>query len=409
MLDLAIKARIPIIAVTTRDVSSLPDVIYELTKKKATKIPSLAAIGSGKGLMVFNANHKDVDGSITDLYNKMVANESSLIIVNPKKIVEPMFNAGEVPVPRSLIFKLMKEVIGDDKKAQELVRCLGGCTLSEAAAIARLTMTRDNSLTPRGVIQTRKSIFHGSNGLTHVDTFQHFYQPPVELQRWVEREKWFFLNCDDRRLIPRGLLFDGPPGVGKTSGAKWLASQLGVPLFRMDIGGTKNKYVGESEHNMLINLSRVDNESPCVVLIDEVEKVFSVGVHDSSGTTTTMLSQLLWWLAERQSRVLVIMTTNNADKLPKELWREGRIDKKMWFGGLDITEARAFVQNLLGTFNDVGVTGALIEKVVHEAFQTSALPRNDPSEPKTVSHAALTEKTYNAVKQMVLKKLSDDE
>ena len=52
------------------------------------------------------------------------------------------------------------------------------------------------------------------------------------------------------------------------------------------------------------------------------------------GTTTTMMSQLLWWLAEHKSRVLTIMTTNNSKVLPKELYREGRIDEVMWFSGL---------------------------------------------------------------------------
>ena len=112
--------------------------------------------------------------------------------------------------------------------------------------------------------------------------------------------------------MPRGLLIDGPPGVGKTAASKWLAEQFGVPLYRVDIGGTKNKYVGQSESNMLTNLSRLDHEEPCVALLDEVEKVFATSNSDSSGTTSTMLSQLLWWLAERRTRVLVIMTTNKA-------------------------------------------------------------------------------------------------
>ena len=48
-----------------------------------------------------------------------------------------------------------------------------------------------------------------------------------------------------------------------------------------------------------------------------------------------MMSQLLWWLAEHRSRVLAIMTTNNAKALPKELYREGRMDKVMVFEGLE--------------------------------------------------------------------------
>ena len=43
---------------------------------------------------------------------------------------------------------------------------------------------------------------------------------------------------------------------------------------------------------------------------------------------------MLWWLAEHKSRVLTIMTTNNDKILPKELYREGRIDEVMTFLGV---------------------------------------------------------------------------
>src|SRR5581483_7259547 len=126
-----------------------------------------------------------------------------------------------------------------------------------------------------------------------------FYAPDDKLAAWIKKERTFFLHEKDDRLVPRGLLFDGPPGVGKTSGAKFIAEQWGVPLYRVDIGGTKNKWLGESEANWLANLSRLDNEEPCIALFDEIEKAFSVQHgHGDSGTTTTMLSQLLWWLAE---------------------------------------------------------------------------------------------------------------
>ena len=55
----------------------------------------------------------------------------------------------------------------------------------------------------------------------------------------MTKEKAFFLTGDDPRLRPRGLMFDGEPGTGKTSAAKWIAEQFGVPLYRQDVGGAK--------------------------------------------------------------------------------------------------------------------------------------------------------------------------
>ena len=125
---------------------------------------------------------------------------------------------------------------------------------------------------------------------------------------------------------------------------------------------------------MLTNLSRLDHEEPCVALLDEVEKVFATSNNDSSGTTSTMLSQLLWWLAERRTRVLVIMTTNKASALPKELYREGRIDKVMVFNGLIHAEAGSFVKQVFGTFKGLkfdleAATKAILDRRLRDELE----------------------------------------
>lgn len=387
MLKLAIQAQLPIIAVTTRDTLNLPDVIKEITGITPEKfLPNtkfekkrlyLQTLSDGSKLPLF------------EFYEKLVKLESTLVLVNPSRVQEPMYDAGEVPTPKKMLLQFVNAVVDDLKKATVLTRGLGGCTIKEAAEFARLTMARDNSLTVAGLTETRRSSFQGSSGLTQVDLRQDFYEAPAELAEFVTKEKAFFLEGTDHRLIPRGLLFDGPPGTGKTAGARYLAEQWGVPLYRVDIGGTKNKYVGQSEQNMLVNLSRLDHEEPCIALLDEVEKVFQ-SAH-SDGTTSTMLSQLLWWLAERRSKVFVVMTTNNAKALPKELHREGRIDATMWFGGLESDKATQFAGAVLKTFNQPfpADAGDQIVKATHQIEGTS---------PAKYSQAALTKATYDFVK-----------
>jgi hypothetical protein len=391
LLSLAVAAQLPVVAVSTRDVMNLPEVLKELTGK--TPVLFSKEQSGVKKLFVFVWPPAPTPApDLLAVYAKMVKSESTLVVVNPPKIIEPMFDAGEVPVPRSLLMKFLTHVVEDAKKAEELLRGLGGCTIKEAAELGRLTMARDASLTVAGLMATRKSSFQGSKGLTQVDTAQGFYAPPEDLVDWTLKEKPFFLNGTDVRLMPRGLLMDGPPGTGKTAASKWIAVQLGVPLYRVDVGGTKNKYVGESEANMLTNLQRLDQEEPCVALLDEVEKVFSTSVSDTSGTTSTMLSQLLWWLAERQSKVLVVMTTNNAKALPKELYREGRVDKVLYFGGLEFKESIGFVMGVLATF---GVKDkATAEKIAEHAF-------DKVQSGSKLSQAVLTTAVYNFIKAKV--------
>lgn len=394
MLRLAVEAQLPLIGVTTRDTLNLPEVIQRLTGKKPVDWatgPSAIKFGS----LYLHVCSKATTLPYPQLYAKLVKAEASLIVVNTPRPHELVFNAAEVPVPKAMMLEFLAAVVDGEAKAKGLLPALGGCTIKEAAELVRLTMARDHSLTAKGLMLTRKTAFQGSKGLMQVDTAQSYYDPPAGLRDWVQRERRFFLEGKDPRLVPRGLLLDGPPGTGKTEGAKYLASRFEVPLYRVDIGGVKTKWVGESESNMLAALSQLDHEQPCVALFDEVEKVFSHGQGDHSGVTSSLLSQLLWWLAERRTRVLVVMTTNDKQKLPRELYREGRIDEVMWFGGLGAEAALAFARRVLETFPSA--EKKVGEKLLQDAIQ-QLLPT--PAGAATVSQAAVTRAVYCLVKQV---------
>lgn len=393
MIDLAVKANLPLVTIQTRDILNMPEVLETITGK--TPVKWLPKTPLKEGTLYYHVQVPGLVLPLFDLYEQMVAHSSTLLLVN-MPFAEPSFDAGELPTPKTLMHGLMVGITEDEDLATDLVKGLGGCTIKEAAELSRLTMARDASLTANGIMETRKSGFQSSKGLTQVDTKQVFYIPPQPLQDWLDAEHEFFVNGVDHRLIPRGLLMDGPPGTGKTAAAKWLASKMSLPLYRVDIGGTKNKYVGDSEANLLTNLSRLDHEEPCLALLDEVEKVFSASTNDTSGITSSMLSQMLWWLAERKSRVLVIMTTNNAKALPLELYREGRVDKVMWFGGIDKSEAMTFAAEVLKTFKGFKWVDTDVKTIVDYAMSTSKIKDTNPP---MISQAALTTAVYTFVKE----------
>jgi hypothetical protein len=400
LLKLAIEAQLPMVEVTTRDTLNFPDVIKFVTGKKLLswdKGPANIAEGGLYYVMCkkgFEPNEA--------LYEKLTLTQATLLMVNPLKPNDLAFKAGEVPVPKKMLRDFIDSVVEDEAKAQELLSALGGCTIKEAVEAIRLTMARDHGLVPPGVTRTRKECFQGAQGLTQVDTAQILYVPTDELLEWVLQEKQTFLAGDEPRLIPRGLLMDGFPGVGKTSAAKWIANQFGVPLYRIDIGSTMEKYVGSSEANLLSVLTQLDNEEPCIALFDEIEKMFAQhGGEGDAGTSTRMLSQVLWWLAEHRSRVLVIMTTNDRKKLPLELYRDGRVDKVMFFPGLEIGEATKLANAVLATFKGAAdkVSDTVLLKTLKMLFANKHLPTNPP----TVSHATVEKAVYDLVKAALAK------
>ncbi len=69
------------------------------------------------------------------------------------------------------------------------------------------------------------------------------------------------------------VLFVGPSGTGKTLAAGWLASRLGLPLYRVDLAGVTSKYIGETEKNLAQLLSRAEH-AEVVLLFDEADSMF---------------------------------------------------------------------------------------------------------------------------------------
>jgi hypothetical protein len=68
-------------------------------------------------------------------------------------------------------------------------------------------------------------------------------------------------------------LLTGPSGTGKTLAASWLATQLGLPLYRADMAAVTSKYIGETEKNLAQLLARAE-ESGIILLFDEADSLF---------------------------------------------------------------------------------------------------------------------------------------
>lgn len=68
-------------------------------------------------------------------------------------------------------------------------------------------------------------------------------------------------------------LFVGASGTGKTLAAGWLASQLGLPLYRVDVAATTSKYIGETEKNLAQLFARAEH-SEVVLMFDEADSLF---------------------------------------------------------------------------------------------------------------------------------------
>ncbi|QZI85789.1 AAA-ATPase [Stenotrophomonas phage Summit] len=338
MLKLAVQARIPFVTVKTDDLIYSTDVLDFITGEKSAPFfpDNLGPDLSQLALPDANVLWTSLQIESKELYLKLQIENKTLVFINPPKASTLHFNAGQLLPPRDMIHKVLKDTFKVVAKADELIGAFGGLTLKDTHELIQMSVEEWGDATPKMINDLRQSYVTKLKGMVQVDTTQDYYAVPKYLSKWLDENIMFFTDDVAETLRPRGLLFDGPPGTGKTAASKAIANKLGMPLFRLDVGGMKGKYVGDSEGNLNAALQAIDQLAPCVVIFDEIEKMF--GEHHDGGTTASMLGTLLWWLQEHKSKVLSIMTTNNKSALPPELYREGRIDQTMMFKGLETSE-----------------------------------------------------------------------
>ena len=188
------------------------------------------------------------------------------------------------------------------------------------------------------------------------------------LKSWLEDKKQVFYASDEalsfRDLTaPKGILLAGVPGCGKSFSAKMIAKEWELPLFRFDLGTVYDKWVGESEKKMNEALSFIDNVSPCILWIDEIEKALSVS-DSGNDTGKRVLGQFLFWLQESKSKVFLVATANDVSALPFELFRKGRFSEVFFIDLPNESERKAAITQYVNKSLHIAICDSELEQLV---------------------------------------------
>jgi len=385
MLRQAVLGQLPIITLRTRDTINVADVIRYTSGKPMIQWDGTTILQKA---LLFIWGGTALKEPWRLVYEKFTKAGSTLLVINPTNPIPEAFDVGDLITPRDMVFKALTEALSNGPPTPAikdyvgtLMPALGGLTLKESVEVMRLSAVDNDALTPQSITAIRRQIVPPLQGFSQIDTDLEYYEPPKAWAAFVDSKRDYFLGDYDWRVVPRGALLKGTPGTGKTQGVKYLANRWGVPAYRLAVD-FNSKWHGESEQNVAAILAQVKHEAPCVLLMDEIEKMMAKG---GDSVQEKIRSQLLWFMQENRSKVFVAMTTNDEKKLPPEMFREGRISASIEFHGLTLFEAMPFAQNVLKTFKvgDPAAAKAAVEKRVKSLFSTT--------NPELVAHAAINE------------------
>ena len=235
---------------------------------------------------------------------------------------------------KTYTLKLQLDAAGVDAMSANL----RGLTEEEAdRAISQALVTRyalcAESVTD--VLEAKKQLLRHSGMLEFIEASDNMAAVGglENLKHWLgqRRGAWEDAAREFGLEPPRGMIILGVQGCGKSLCARAVAGEWKLPLVKFDTSAVYDKYIGETEKRIRKVFQVAEGLAPCVLWIDELEKVFAGSGPDSAsadaGVSSRLLASFLSWMQDRKAPVFVAATCNNVTVLPPELIRKGRFDE----------------------------------------------------------------------------------
>ena len=153
---------------------------------------------------------------------------------------------------------------------------------------------------------------------------------------------------------PKGVLFYGPPGCGKTLIAKAVATQCNANFISVKGPELLTKWFGESESNVRELFEKARQASPCILFFDEIDSIAKVrgggfGGDSATGALDRVINQILTEMDGISStkQVFIIGATNRPETIDPAILRPGRLDQLIYIPLPDEPSRQAIVRNAL--------------------------------------------------------------
>jgi hypothetical protein len=314
-----------------------------------------AAAATGRGFFLFKdltpfLERPEVARALRDAHATLMGRPgSALLLIAPEVSIPPALRPSvllvEMPLPDT-------QEIGDQVQTvwsgyttkplpedarDALTLALRGLTLDEVQHVmyrilAGRHLNRDAMLAEIGA--AKKAAASGAGFLDYVPDLVDLEQIGglAALKDWIERRTPLFnqRTVDSGLPVPKGLLFMGISGCGKSLCAKLVAHAWRVPLFRLDMNLIYADLYGNPQATFHKALRTIESVAPAVLWIDEIENGLGGGAGQADAASH-ILSAFLTWMQEKPPLVFVAATANRIEALPAEMIRKGRFDEVFFF------------------------------------------------------------------------------
>lgn len=204
----------------------------------------------------------------------------------------------------------------------------------------------------------------------------------------------------------KGIIFEGPPGNGKTLFAKALATETDVKFIATRGADFQSALMSMGAMKIRLLFSKARRSKPCIVFIDEFDSIGERRNYAGSGIDkennriiTTMLNEMDGFTSS--DGILVIAATNSYQSLDPALIRPGRFDLKYNIGNPDAAARQQLISlytkkkqlaedvkpdHLVSLFD--GLSCAAIEAILNEASSIAAIRSADSVSMDDILNAA---------------------
>jgi len=184
-------------------------------------------------------------------------------------------------------------------------------------------------------VNKRVAVLNVSGGVVTYDDVGGLIDEIQRIREMVELplkhpELFHRLNIDP----PKGVLFYGPSGTGKTLMAKAVSQESNAHFITINGPEIMSKFYGASEGRLREIFREAEENSPSIIFIDEIDSIAPKRVETSGEVERRVVSQLLSLLDGLRGRgeIICIGATNRINAIDEALRRPGRFDREIEFG-----------------------------------------------------------------------------